>query len=334
MKVFVTGLAGFLGSHIAKRMLRSGHEVVGCDNLLGGDMDNVPTHAVFHYEDCCDLERMKTLMDGSDIVYHCAASAYEGVSVFSPTLVTKNIVQASVSTFTAAISCGVKRVVHCSSMARYGKGYPPFREDHDPPNPVDPYGIGKVCTENLLSCLGNVHGMEWVIAVPHNIIGPGQRYYDPGRNVASIMINLMLQGRQPIIYGDGEQKRCFSHVDDVVDAFERLGTDTAVKGEVINVGPDQEFVTINELAYAIGDVVGVKVNPIYYPDRPTEVKLANCSSNKARKMLGYNPQRTLRDAITEMVADIKRKGTRPFEYNIPLEIVNELTPRTWAERLF
>ena len=333
MRVFITGIAGFLGSHIADRMIQSGHKVVGCDSMIGGSHENVPTGADFLIFDCCNLESMKEAVSGSDIVYHCAATPYEGVSVFSPTIITRNIMQASASVFTAAISCGVKRVVYCSSMARYGIGNPPFRED-DPVAPVDPYGISKVGAEMLLSNLCKTHSMEYVIAVPHNIIGVRQRYWDPGRNVVSIMINLMLQGRQPIVYGDGEQKRCFSHIVDVVDAFEQFGFSDDVSGEVFNVGPDNEFVSVNELAFIIADVIGFEVHPIYYPDRPTEVKMANCSSDKARQRLGYNPQRRLRDAISEMVADIRAKGVRPFEYNIPLEIVSDLTPKTWTERLF
>lgn len=333
MKVFVTGVAGFLGSHIADRMLALGYKVEGCDNMIGGSYENIPKGVVFHQDDCCDLDSMKYVIDGSDVVYHCAATPYEGVSVFSPTIITKNIMQASVSVFTAAISCGVRRVVHCSSMARYGVGCPPFKEE-DGTAPVDPYGIAKVASEMTLATLCGVHHMEYVVAVPHNIIGVRQRYWDPGRNVVSIMINLMLRGRQPIIYGDGTQMRCFSNVTDVVDAFEKLGFDESVVGEVFNVGPDNEFITINELANVIGDVIGMEVHPVYYPDRPTEVKLANCSSDKARVRLGYNPTRTLRETVVEMVDDIKKKGVREFEYNIPLEIISELTPRTWSERLF
>ena len=122
----------------------------------------------------------------------------------------------------AAIANGVKRFVYCSSMARYGtQDVTPFTEDMIC-KPQDPYGICKYSAENILRCLCEVHGMELVIAVPHNIIGPRQKYDDPYRNVASIMINLMLQRRQPIIYGDGLQQRCFSFVKDDVYCLEKL----------------------------------------------------------------------------------------------------------------
>ena len=207
MKIFITGVAGFLGSHLADTFLAKGHQVVGCDNLIGGYLDNVPAKVEFHQYDCTFFNSMVKIMKDVDVVYHTAATAYEGLSVFSPHVVTKNIVDASVSVMTAAIVNKVKRFVLCSSMARYGTNAVPFREDMVP-QPQDPYGIGKYSTELFLKNLCEIHGMEYVIAVPHNIIGPRQKYDDPYRNVASIMINMMLQGRQPIIYGDGNQKRC------------------------------------------------------------------------------------------------------------------------------
>ena len=146
-------------------------------------------------------------------VYHTAATAYEGLSVFSPHLITQNIVTGSVSLFSAAIENKVKSIVFVllwHVMAQIKHLLKKIIYLH----PQDPYGIAKVAAENILTNLCNVHNMEFVIAVPHNIIGPRQKYDDPYRNVASIMINLMLQNRQPIIYGDGNQKRCFSYIDD------------------------------------------------------------------------------------------------------------------------
>ena len=120
MKIFVSGIAGFLGSHLADTFLADGHQVVGCDSMIGGELRNVPNEAEFHQIDCCNFEAMLRLTKGCDIVYHAAATAYEGLSVFSPHLVMHNIVDASVSLFSAAIQNKVKRIVFCSSMARYG----------------------------------------------------------------------------------------------------------------------------------------------------------------------------------------------------------------------
>lgn len=333
MKVFISGVAGFLGSHLADAMIADGHQVVGCDNLIGGELDNVPDKVEFYQYDCCYRNSMARITKGCDVVFHCAATAYEGLSVVSPHVVTQNIVTASVSLFSAAIENKVKRIVFCSSMARYGTNEVPFRETYGP-RPQDPYGIGKVCAEDILRNLCTVHGVDYVIAVPHNIIGGRQKYDDPYRNVASIMINLMLQGRQPIIYGDGEQKRCFSFIQDCIYCLKEMAYRDSVVGEIINIGPDEEFVSINELARVIADLLGFKLEAVYLPDRPQEVKYATCSSDKARDLLGYQTATSLRDGLAEMIDFIRKRGTRKFRYHLDLEIVNEVTPRTWRERLF
>jgi UDP-glucose 4-epimerase len=333
VKIFITGVAGFLGSHLADTFLAKGHEVVGCDNLIGGYLDNVPAKVEFHQYDCTFFNSMVKIMKDVDVVYHTAATAYEGLSVFSPHVVTKNIVDASVSVMTAAIVNKVKRFVLCSSMARYGTNAVPFREDMVP-QPQDPYGIGKYSTELFLKNLCEIHGMEYVIAVPHNIIGPRQKYDDPYRNVASIMINMMLQGRQPIIYGDGNQKRCFSFVQDDIQILEQLTTAKNVVGEIINIGPDEEFVTINELAVVLAKILNFDLKPQYMPGRPQEVFLANCSAEKARKLLNYKTNYTLEQGLREMAEWIKTRGVKPFKYHLDLEIITDKTPRTWKEKLF
>lgn len=332
-KVFITGVAGFLGSHLADKFIASGWDVSGCDNLLGGYPDNIPTQVDFHQVDCNDLEPLTKAMEGSNILYHCAATAYEGLSVFSPSIVTKHIVGASVGAFTAAIKVGCERIIHCSSMARYGTNQVPFQETYTP-FPQDPYGIGKVAAEEMLKNLCDVHGLDWVIAVPHNIIGPRQKYDDPYRNVASIMINLMLQDRQPVIYGTGEQMRCFSFVQDDIPILEKFATEDCVLSETINIGPDKEFVTINQLAQIIADLLNFKLDPIRMPGRPQEVFLANCSANKARKLLGYEPTWSLRDGLQEMINYIKEKGVKPFNYHLPVEIISNKTPKTWTKKIF
>ncbi|MCI8578174.1 MAG: NAD-dependent epimerase/dehydratase family protein [Lachnospiraceae bacterium] len=334
MRIFITGIAGFLGSHLADAMLTEGHEVLGCDNLIGGYRDNVPEGAEFYEVDCNKFEKMKELLRGVDIVYHTACTAYEGLSVFSPKLVAENTYLNTVSVASAAIVNNVKRFVTCSSMARYGtQDIVPFTEDMVC-KPQDPYGISKFSAENILRNLCEVHGMELVIAVPHNIIGPRQKYDDPFRNVASIMINLMLQGRQPIIYGDGKQKRCFSFVGDDIDCLKKLAFQDNVVGEVVNIGPDEEFVTINHLAEVIAGLIGFHLEPVYMPGRPQEVRLATCSANKARRLLGYETKYTLEQGLVEMIDYIRMRGTKPFIYHLPLEIVNEKTPKTWSQKLF
>ena len=332
MKVFISGIAGFLGSHLADSFLKDGHKVVGCDSLIGGELDNVPAEAEFYQYDCCYRNSMLKITQGCDLVYHTAATAYEGLSVFSPHLITQNIVTGSVALFSAAIENKVKRIIFCSSMARYGTNKIPFKEDYIP-KPQDPYGIAKVAAEEILRNLCETHGVEYTIAVPHNIIGPRQKYDDPYRNVASIMINLMLQKRQPIIYGNGGQKRCFSYIDDDLFCLKKMATDENIVGEIINIGPDEEFTSINKVAEICSNIVGFNQKPIYVEDRPQEVKHAVCSSDKARKLLKYKTTVDLKDGIQKTYEYIKKKGTKKFKYHIDLEIINDKTPLTWKNKL-
>jgi len=330
-KILVTGVAGFLGSHLAEQLLILGHEVVGIDSMIGGYEDNIPNKVDFHRIDCCDLKKVKEITDNIEVVYHCAATAHEGLSVFSPYEITKNNFLASVAVFTAAINSKVKRIIFCSSMARYGDQKTPFKEEMNP-KPVDPYGISKVAAEKVLINLCELNSIEWVIAVPHNIIGPRQRYDDPFRNVVSIMLNRMLQGKAPIIYGDGEQKRCFSYIDDCIKCLIPMLDQKNLNREIINIGPDEEFVTINKVAEICSNLSGFNEKPIYKKDRPKEVRHALCSADKARKLLNYKTKTLLTEGIKKTYDYIKQRGTRPFDYSIELEIVNKLTPESWKNK--
>jgi len=332
MKIFITGVAGFLGSHLADRMLELGHSVAGNDNFLGGYKENIDPRVEFYGIDCCSLTAMTDAMKDCDVVVHCAATAHEGLSVFSPNFITKNIYQASISTITAAIRAKVKRFVFCSSMARYGDQAVPFHEGQVP-NPVDPYGIAKVAVEQTLKALSETHSMEWNIAVPHNIVGPRQRYDDPFRNVMSIMANRNLQGKSAYIYGNGEQTRCFSHVADCIKCLEQLALNPAITKETVNIGPDEGTITINELAALVAGECGFQEDPIYIADRPREVKHATCSADKARTLLGYKTTVSVEQSVKETVSWIKQQGSKEFDYSFPLEIVNDLTPSTWKDRL-
>ncbi len=334
MHIFITGIAGFLGSNLATYYLKKGFKVSGCDNLVGGDLENVPSEVIFYQGDCEKLDFMtQATKNDVDVICHSAAYAHEGLSSVSPTLICSNNFTGSTSVFTAGIRNRVKRIVYCSSMARYGDIKTPFKED-DTLNPVDPYGVSKVASENVLKILSKTHGFEYNIAVPHNIIGPNQKYDDPYRNVVSIMINLILQNRQPIIYGDGNQKRCFSDIDDCLFCLDKLITDKKIVSQTINIGPDEEFITINELFKKISNKLQFNQEPKYYLDRPNEVKNAVCSSEKARKILNYKTSTSLNESIDKVINFIKTKGTKEFKYNYTLEIENENTPLTWKNKLF
>ena len=333
MKIFITGIAGFLGSNLGTRLANKGHIIFGNDNFIGGYKDNLDSRFNFFDVDCCDLNNLtKVIPNDIDFVFHCAATAYEGLSVFSPSFVTKNIFEASVSTVTASIQKKVKKFVFCSSMARYGDQRPPFTEDMKT-QPEDPYGIAKAASEEVIKNLCNTHGIDWTILVPHNIVGPRQKYDDPFRNVMSIFINKMLMNEQIYIYGDGLQKRCFSYVDDCIDCMEKCITEPASSKEIINIGPDEETITIKELAELCANEIGHNKEPIFVQERPKEVKFASCSSDKARKILGYQTKFSLKESIELTANYIRKKGPKKFDYHIDLEIENEITPKTWTKKL-
>lgn len=332
MKILVTGAAGFLGSWLAEELLLRGHTVVGIDNLSGGYKDNLPDGIDFRPGDILNLDVVTGACRGCDLVYHTAALAYEGLSVFSPSAVVRSVVVGSVNVMVAAARAGASRLVNCSSMARYGDNPTPYTESMTP-RPVDPYGLAKAAAEQQLNLLGSVHKVLVVHAVPHNVIGPRQKYDDPYRNVASIMANRMLQGSQPYVYGDGSQVRCFSFIQDVIPVLADLGRDNAPHGEVYNVGPDEGAVTVLGLAREIAALLDFRLEPLHLPPRPCEVKTALCSSDKIRHRFGYKTRTGLCEGLASIIEYVRRRGPRPFDYHLPLEIPTADTPQTWSRRL-
>lgn len=327
MKIFVTGLAGFIAGHLADALSADGHEIYGCD-IAGTSNDIAPS-------DCCDFNMMLALMRSfrPEVVVHCAALPHEGLSVFSPSVITDSIYAASVSVFSAAIAAGARRIVNLSSMSRYGAIPSPFYESDDP-KPADPYGIAKLAAERTLECLAKIHGVEYVTAVPHSIYGPRQCRSDPYRNVIAIMMNRILQDKPPIIYGDGSQRRCFSYVDDIVPCLVQMATsdDPDILGRIINIGPDTGDVSILQLCHMVSNEMGYRGPPLHYDRRPAEVHHANCSGQLSRGLLGYKPKTSLQNGIHLMAEWIKKVGPKPFNYHLPVEILRPNTPKTWTNQ--
>jgi UDP-glucose 4-epimerase len=147
------------------------------------------------------------------------------------------------------------------------------------------------------------------------------------------MVNRMLQGKQPVIYGDGGQKRCFSFVQDCVTPLIKMGTLPDIAGETINIGPDEEYISIMQLAQTIAELLHFDLDPIMVPERPKEVRYATCSADKARRLLGYRTTVTLREGLTSIIDWISAHGPKPFDYHLPIEIESPLVPATWTSRL-
>lgn len=332
MRCYITGVAGLLGSNLAKELLKKGYEVKGCDSLIGGYKSNIP-HMNWSHIDILNNEKLSASMKGYDTVIHCAALPYEGLSIFSPKLITESIYTGTISVASAAIANNYKLFINMSSMARYGVGNPPFKET-DIVKPVDPYGLAKIHAEEALTLLSDIHGLKIYTCVPHNIVGPGQKYDDVFRNVAAIFANKILRDKKVFIYGSGEQLRSFSHIDSCIDAIYKLiKIDKFSSGEVFNIGPQNTEITIKELAEKIAYHCNIPLNIEYLPKRPCEVKYAYCSSEKAIKELNYNPNiKNIDEIIIDLITYIKTRGSLPFDYHLNLEIVDERTPKTWFRK--
>lgn len=326
MNILITGIAGLVGSNVAKSL--DNENVIGIDNLSGGYLDNIPENIKFIKKDCMDIKADD--LSNVDTVFHAACTPYEGLSVFSPHVVTQNTYGISTNTLIASVNAGVKKFIFASSMARYGtQDAIPFTEDMNP-KPQDPYGIAKYAFEQTLSQLSDVYDFEYTILIPHNIVGPGQVYTDPYRNVVGIMINRMLQGKQPIIYGDGTQMRSFSDIRDIIDPIKRVLYGNFNR-EIINIGPDSNYISIIDLASMIAKEIGFNLDPIFLDERPKEVKFANCSADKSRKLLGYEQKISLSKTIKDMVGWVSNRGPQPFNFNLPVEVIKSSTPKTWLD---
>jgi len=147
------------------------------------------------------------------------------------------------------------------------------------------------------------------------------------------MINRFLQGKQPIIYGDGTQKRCFSFMDDVLQPMLVACESEVADGKVINIGPDEEFISIYDLGRHISEIMNIEYRPLFMPGRPQEVKNANCSADLAREILQYKTSTSLDDGLRSLIDWVRKVGPREFDYHLPLEFITSDTPLTWVNKL-
>jgi len=329
MRILITGAAGFMGSHLFDYLLDFGHDVVGVDNYSLGTYK----HPRIKNIDLLDKDRIKKLVDyfQPEIVYHLAAWAHEGLSQFSPIRITENNYNAYLNVLVPCINNGVKRVVCCSSMSVYGNQKPPFDEGMER-KPADIYAVAKTSMEEATEILSKVHGFEYVILRPHNVYGERQNINDPYRNVVGIFMNRALKGLPPIIYGDGEQTRAFSYIDDITPCIAVAGFEP-VSGEIINIGPSKSY-SINKLAREISTMFELSEAPIHVKDRPLEVKHAHCTSEKAERLLGFRDCTPLNLGLMFMYSWALEEDDLNFKYlEQGLEIENNKTPITWTQKL-
>lgn len=331
-KIFVTGAAGFIGSHMLHDLKARGHEVVGCDDLSGGTLGNLTIDDEVIPQPCeSPFVRDHVQHGGYDTLVHLAANAREGASQFQPFAVTSRNLNAYMGVLGAAIQGGVKNVVLFSSMATYGAQKPPFDESYDL-DPEDVYAWNKTAMEGCTEILAKVHEFNYMVIRPHNVFGENQALYDRFRNAVGIFMNLIMRGEPITIYGDGRQTRAFSYIGDSLPSFTKCAEQCEeLHGEHINIG-GIEAVSVLELAQTVIEAMGH--NPASYPiehlpDRPQEVKHAHCTFEKSQALLGYEERAGWRLGVHRMAEWAKQQGPQEWQNNDPLEIINDKTPEPW-----
>jgi UDP-glucose 4-epimerase len=330
--ILVTGIAGMLGSHVARHLLEQGHRVVGLDDLSGGNVANVHPSAVFYQGSITDRAKVNKIFDyeAPEFVFHFAAYAAEQLSPFIRHFNYETNVLGSVNIINASVRTGVKCLVFTSSIAVYGHQAPPFRET-DTPHPADPYGIAKYSIELDLKAAQEMFGLNYVVFRPHNIYGENQNIGDAYRNVVGIFMNQCLKGKPMTIFGDGKQSRAFSYIGDVAPAIASSVGNHACWNQVINIGGAVPY-TVEHLATEVARQMEVKYDAIHLPPRK-EALHAFCSQEKSRQLFhGFYRDTPLHEGVARMAIWAKKHGSQPTPPFTAIELHKNLPP-SWAQLL-
>lgn len=326
-KALVTGAGGFIGSHVARHLLNAGMDVTALDDLSGGLVDNVPKGATWVQMSVTDYDGLQALFETEkfDYVFHLAAYAAEGLSPFIRRYNYTTNLLGSVNLINLSVLHSVKCFVFTSSIAVYGADQVPMTEDLIP-HPEDPYGISKYAVELDLAAAHRQFGLDYIIFRPHNVYGEHQNIGDKYRNVVGIFMNQILQGSALTIFGDGEQTRAFSYIDDVAPVIARSVLTPQAYGEVFNVGGDQAY-TIKTLAEVVCEALDVPPHINYLPPRK-EVVHAFAAHDKVRRFFDLPEPVPLEEGIARMATWVRQVGSRKTRDFANIEIPYGL-PEGW-----
>lgn len=323
----LTGGAGFIGAHVSRELLKLGHKVMILDDLSGGFEENIPEEAVFIEGSINDQQLVAQLFKdySFNYVYHLAAYAAEGLSHFIRRYNYENNLIGSINLINESIKNKIERFVFTSSIAVYGKGELPLREDMVP-KPEDPYGVAKFAVEQDLKCAHEMFGLDYTIFRPHNVYGEYQNIGDKYRNVVGIFMNQLMQNKPLTIFGDGEQTRAFSYIGDIAPLIANCVTNPKASNEIINVGADQNY-TVKTLAQAVMKAMGTEGEILYTASR-NEVMHAWSDHTKCQHIFGNITYTSLPEGLKRMADWAKLTGSKKSTRFENIEILEKL-PSIW-----
>jgi UDP-N-acetylglucosamine/UDP-N-acetyl-alpha-D-glucosaminouronate 4-epimerase len=299
----VTGGAGFIGSHLAEELVRRGHRVRVVDSFITGKRSNLAhlPDVELVEGDLADPDVARAAVQQCEFVLHQAAIASVPRSVKDPIASNRANVDATLNVLVAARDAGVRRVVFAGSSSAYGNTASlPKREDM-PNSPSSPYALQKVMGEQYLQLFTSLYGLDAVSIRYFNVFGPRQDAWSPYSGVISVFATALLANRAPTIYGDGEQTRDFTYVANVVDGVLRACEAPGASGEIINVATGGR-ISLNRLFYAMRDLVGSTVEPIYVESRDGDVRDSQADLRKAKEILGYEPIVSFEEGLRRTIA--------------------------------
>lgn len=323
----VTGGAGFIGSHVVKSLLELGHNVIVLDDLSGGFEDHVDSRATFVKGSVTDHQLLADLFDQYqfDYVYHLAAYAAEGLSHFIRRFNYTNNLIGSVNLINESIKHKIKCFVFTSSIAVYGAGQVPMREDIVP-QPEDPYGVSKLAVEQDLKAAKEMFDLNYIIFRPHNVYGEYQNIGDRYRNVVGIFMNQLMQGKSLSVFGDGAQTRAFSYIGDVAPYIAKSIDTPEAYNEIFNIGADREY-SVSDLAKAVMNAMGIQGELSHEPAR-NEVMHAYSDHSKVKSVFNISESdfATLEVGLQRMADWAKRIGARESTIFSDIEVDEKLPP--------